>query len=120
MMSKIEQNSEAIEAAMVRIQKQQLQWSKFAEKDNAKAYLVANEFRQLYKTQQAIRAEELKFWNATNETLQGLTRSVRTMNLCTEYLFTRSQINLLRSTITARGPNHPLRHPSLPRCPLLL
>ena len=65
----IEQNSEAIEEAMVRIQRQQLQWSKFAEKDNAKAYLVANEFRQLYKTQQAIRAAELKFWNATNETL---------------------------------------------------
>ena len=98
----IEQNTEDIEKAMVRIQRQQLQWSKFAEKDNAKAYLVANEFRQLYKTQQAIRTEELKFWNATNETLQGLTRSVRTMNLCTEYLFTRSQINLLRSTITAR------------------
>ena len=99
---KIEQNSEAIEAAMVRIQRQQLQWSKFAEQDNAKAYLVAHEFHQLYKTQQTIRTEELKFWNATNETLQGLTRSVRTMNLCTEYLFTRSQINLLRSTITAR------------------
>ena len=98
----VDRNTDKLQEAIQRLHEHEMQWVKVTETLNEKFNLVAEELSDIRETQKQIHQEQVKFWNATQDTLNGLTDSVKTMVVCTEYLFTRSQINLLRSTITTR------------------
>ena len=98
----VAENTDLLNTALQRLHDNEMQWTRVTEEVNEKFYLVASELKDIRQTQKEIYDQQMPFWNATAETLNGLTSSVKTMTLCTEYLFTRSQINLLRTTVTAR------------------
>ena len=99
---KVAQNRVAVREALKRLNDDRLRWTSMHEHLDEKFYLVASEMKEIRQSQEELERNQHDFWNATAATLEGLTSSVKTMTLCTEYLFSRSQMNLLRTTILAR------------------
>ena len=99
---KVAQNRVAVREALKRLHDDRLRWTSMTEHVDEKFYLVASEMKEIRQSQEQLERNQYEFWNATAATLDGLTSSVKSMTLCTEFLFSRSQMNLLRTTILAR------------------
>ena len=98
----IARNSRNIQATIARLATTERKWEKLATQTDEKFFVVANDIKQLHQNQQALQRHQRELWNATHETINGLTQALHKMNICTEFLFTRSQLNLLRTTLTSR------------------
>ena len=98
----IADNRDTINQAIAQLHKQQLQWSELTEAVQDKFFIVAGELKDIRQTQQELAIQQQEIWNATATTLKGLTSAFKTMTICTEYLFMRSQINQLRNILSSR------------------
>ena len=98
----IAQNRHALNQALDRLNEQETKWTALTHNMDEKFYLVASEMSELQKAQSNIVAQQQAFWNATADTIEKISDSVKTMAVCIEYLFTRSQLNQFRNTILAR------------------
>ena len=95
-------NRDVLNEAIQRLGEQQLKWTALSDNLDEKFYVIGSDLKELHQTQNELAQSQWEFWNATSTTLDGLTTAVKTMTICTEYLFARSQMNLLRTTILAR------------------
>ena len=98
----IAENREAINEAIDQLNARQKQWTTLTKDLDERFFIVAGEIENIRHTQEDFQQQQREFWNATTHTLQGITSQVKSMTVCTEFLFTRSQINLLRTTVASR------------------
>ena len=98
-------NRDTLNDAIERLDEQQMKWTALSDNLDEKFYVIASDLVELHESQNELAHSQWEFWNATSATLDSLTNSVKTMTICTEYLFARSQLNLLRTTILARVQN---------------
>ena len=98
----VDANARDIQEAIRRIDRAERSWVSLSDTTAKKFFIVAKEFHRINLHQQRIKQTQEEMWNATRRTIHGLTSSLRSMLICTEFLFTRTQLNLLRNTITSR------------------
>ena len=77
-------------------------WTEIQTQTDEKFFMVAHDLNTLQKTQQIIQENQQEIWNATVTSVNGLRNGLKHMMVCTEFLFTRSQLNLMRLTLTTK------------------
>ena len=61
-----------------------------------------NDISQLKASQRQIIHNQQQIWSATRQLANKLQSTMRVMAICTEFLYRRTQLNLLRNTLTSR------------------
>ena len=99
---RIRANEEDINHAIQRLNLAERKWATLSDRTAKSFYIVATELNKINQQQKQIQETQNEMWNATRHTLNGLTSALKSMIICTEFLFTRTQLNLLRSIVTSR------------------
>ena len=95
-------NRANLQATMQRLAQAETKWEAIQTQNQEKFYVVASDLKNLHENQRLIQQNQEELWNATQATLQGLGNALQRMTICTEFLFTRTQLNLLRTTLASR------------------
>ena len=98
----VQANRQHIQEAVYNLARHQRKWSALTANLDEKFFIVAGEIQNLRTAQREIEQRQMQMWNATNTILNTLTSHVQTMQICEEYLYTRSQINVLRTALTSK------------------
>ena len=95
-------NRQQIQTAIANIEASNQHWAQVQSETNEQIFVLNKNVDQLAANQRTLQQNQQDLWSATQDTLNGLAQGLRTMQICTEYLFTRTQLNLLRNTLSSR------------------